>query len=307
MTILQKRIMYLIAGILGGLLAFSAVEAVLILGAGSYMASNMLQGLALGGAFGFMIGSVDGFLYGSAVPSADSAHRRPGSLRYVFRALAAAIAGAGGGVLAVLLSAQMLLLAGIAPGGLPELRTVLPLALIRGAGWLVPGALVGIIDGLMKRSPVRAAAGALGGAVGGMAGGVVLETMTLLLSGNAWAKISGFALFGMSVGLFLGLFEWRFAFARIRILSGAARDREYLLSDRRTRLGSGASDAVDLAAYAGVETSHCAILRRGPDMILESPDGSGVRVNDADAAPRHMLKYGDVIRVGSAKLLVRTL
>jgi hypothetical protein len=298
MTIAKKRIIYSLSGILGALGAFAAVQAVLIRGPSSFAAANLLQGLSLGAVFGLMFGLDEGFLYASVI--------KPAFSRYIPRALLRGALGGAAGILAVLLSAQLLLLTGVSVSGSGDRSSLALLGLVRGSAWFIPGAAIGSLDGILRRSGRRALVGALGGLVGGLAGGIILELLTLLLPGSVGGPIAGFLAFGLSIGLFLGIFEERFAYGRIRVLSGEIRNREYLLSDRVTGLGRAGSDQIRLDEYDGVQARHAAIERRGADMLLILPGDAAVLVNDENATQRQVLKYGDVIRLGDAKLLLRT-
>ncbi len=286
----KKRLLYVLLGFAAGLMALGGIEILLKAGLSSYFATSLLEGAYLGAVFGFVFGIADGLLY-----------------REIRQGLAtgglASLVGALAGGLSLLLTSQLLL--GISGTGMAEsepLRAFL-LPLSRGVGWMLVGMAVGGVDGLRTGAWRRGLAGILGGMAGGFVGGMVLELMIHFVPRPAVSRAVGLLVLGGGIGFFLGEFERRFSFGRLRVLSGAHRNREYLLSRWKTSVGSGARDDVIVPDYEGVSERHFSIIRRNEEILLESAARGKTRVNDRVLDGAHALKYQDVIQVGSLKLL----
>lgn len=103
------------------------------------------------------------------------------------------------------------------------------------------------------------------------------------------------------IGLFLGELERQFSYARLRILNGPLKDREFLLVKKSLRLGSGVAGDLPVDGYDGAEGVR--ILRRQGESFLLPAEGRSVLLNDRKAEPEQILKYQDVIQAGEVKLL----
>ncbi len=293
MTLTIRRLIYVLAGVLAGILALGAVESVLRSAIGNYAVSTILQGAVMGASFGLVFGLCDGFFF-SSLKRPEVAVRFPAALLTM-------AAGTGGAALAILLSAQLLLLfTGLGSSGFRN--TPLIFAQIRGFAWMIPGGLIGAAQGFIRRSPARAAGGALGGMAGAFLGGAVMELAGILMPANIWLRAAGFVLMGVSLGFALGWFEARFAYGRLKVLSGAAKNRDLLLVDRRLSLGSGKGDQLAFSRYDDLLPRHAILHRQGDDVFIEKQSGP-VSLNVREIDQRHLLRYGDVLEAGGLRLL----
>ena len=301
MTVNNRRILYLILGIISGLAAFAAVDLLTDSGLPNYLALALTQGAAIGFIFGFAFGFADGIIY----------HELKNGL---IRALIAAAAGAVTAAAAQVIASQGMMLSANAA------EIMLPLW--RGAGWMLMGAAIGAIDGIQHMAVRRAAAGAIGGLTGGLIGGLIFEFLIRLYPDTALIKAAGLILMGALTGLFIGEFERRFSFARLRILNGPLKDREYLVVKKKTSVGSGIKHDIPVRGYENIPTG--VLLRRGREVSFEihgGPESEGLAakaaavkvssdmtlLNDQPLNGRHDLKFQDVIKLGKLKLIYLSL
>ena len=119
--------------------------------------------------------------------------------------------------------------------------TVPMLGLIVGRilGWSAFGALIGLSEGLIARSPKRMRNGLLGGAIGGALGGALFDFLAFTIGsvfgfalraeGEAGApsRAVGLTLIGAGIGLFIGLLEWLTRAAWVRVLYGRNEGKDY--------------------------------------------------------------------------------
>ena len=119
------------------------------------------------------------------------------------------------------------------------------------------------------------------------------------------ARAVGFIVMGVLIGLFLGEFEVRFAYARLRVLNGELKDREYLLIKNRILLGGNHRDDIFLHGYGVLSAS---VIMRNQGEVCFSGSDPGVNegvllINDHPQDEPQPLKYQDVIQTGRVKLL----
>ncbi|MDC7225703.1 MAG: FHA domain-containing protein [Spirochaetales bacterium] len=302
MTGNKKMVLYLLLGIAAGTASFAAVEILSLSGLPNYLMLALFQGSALGFIFGFSFGFADGIIYKEL---------KSGLLRALIAAAAGAVTAAAAQVLA---SQGMLLTASLSAPAPGESGNLLP-AVWRGIGWMLMGAAIGAIDGLQKKAFRRAAAGAAGGLIGGLTGGFIFEFLIRMLPGAIYIKAAGLIIMGAVTGLFIGEFERRFSFARLRILNGPLKDREYLIIKNKTTVGPGLRCDIAIDNYENLLTG--LLVRSGDDIRLtlqepsdveEPPAATGVTLlNDKPLTDEQTLKYQDVIQLGNLKMIYLSL
>jgi hypothetical protein len=295
MTLFVRRLIILAAGAVAGLLAWPLGEWLLGAQAAfpSYLLFIVVSGAVYGACFGLGFGSVDGITGGV------SARKWMGLVTGVVVGLVAGAAGAFAGQAIFLAIGQYLLQSRIA-------GQAFGLALARGLGWSVMGALIGVGEGLRLRSGKRAGIGALGGFVGGLVGGLVVEYGSLALGGIWWTRPVGAVLLGLLLGLGFALIERGFLLGTLVLVTGSLRGREYPIPPGRTTIGRAVSDAISLVPYEGVEERHAWIIGNRDGMTIErGGEDREIRVNE-EPVDRTMLKYDDVIDVGTARFFLKT-
>jgi hypothetical protein len=291
MTTLARRLILVALGILGGLALWPVTEAILFLQKGftSYLGFLAVLGAAVGALMGAVFGAAEGI-------TSRVKDRIPAGM--AFGALVGLLGGAAG-----LLAGQaaLWLMAGIFLRGYHSFQwVVLPVS--RAIGWAVLGLFVGAGEGVRAASPKKIAVGALGGLVGGLAGGFVIEYLRLLGPGLAVSRLAGLVVLGAAISAFYGIIEEGMSFGVLRVLTGELRGKEYLLNQRRVRIGRARRNEIALPSYEELADLQAQVLiRRGEPFIENLRPEVPVLVNDRRVTER-ALKFGDVIKVGPAKI-----
>jgi len=295
MSTAKRRLILCALGALAGVLAWPLTE--VILSRQAVFPSYLVFSIALGALFGLILGAFFGSAYGIT-----SYIRR----RIWTGVLTGSLIGLAGGIVGFLFGQAVLFLLGnlVLTSQRNLQRIGLPVA--RALGWSVLGVFVGMSEGLRVLSLKKTAVGALGGFVGGLAGGFLLEYSGLLFPGFPAARLAGFLLFGLLIGFFYGLVEKQLSYGVLRVLNGAHKGKEYLVGQARMTVGSAAKCDMSLPGYRGVGDVHADLAARSKEITLRRRDAGGeILVNEEPVAERRVLKYEDVVRMGSAKLTLR--
>ncbi len=295
MTQRNKTIVYILTGLCAGLTAFSIIEIMNISGFKSYLQLSLLQGAALGLIFGFTFGFTDAIVYKEL---------KSGIFNAAVSAATGAIIAAASQITAsrgMLFSANLLNMD-------YEKSIDLILPIWRGTGWMFMGISIGAIDGILKKTARRAVAGILGGLAGGLTGGLLYGFLTVYYPQNFAVRASGLAAMGILIGVFLGEFERRFSYGRLKVLNGKLKNREYLLIKKRTVVGPAMRSDIYIHGYKSIPKT--VVEKDGYEIFFEPsetpalPENTEVTLlNDKPVSGKKYLKYQDVIQLGSLKLL----
>ena len=182
-------------------------------------------------------------------------------------------------------------------------RVVLPVA--RAVAWAVLGLFVGAAEGVRARSARKVAVGSLGGLAGGLLGGALLEYSRLLLPLPGASRLIGLTILGVAIAFFYGLIERGFAAGVLRVLNGRLKGKEFLINQRRMRIGSARGADIALAGYEGLADRHAVVRLRRGEVVLAAVEGAGPVLVNEKPVSEHPLKYEDVVKIGSAKLFFR--
>ena len=289
MTAKMKRLLYVVLGLLAGAAAWGIEELIVRLSVG-YLIGVIMQGMSLGVVFGYAFGTAEGIAVSET---------RKATLTGL---MGAGIGAVAGGTAMVAAAAGMIAAANSLRADYAVTTGVL-LPLSQVLAWVAVGTTIGSLEGIRSLSLRRALAGLLGGLVGGLLGGAGLEWLIRVVPDPAIGRAVGLLILGTGIGFFLGEFERRFSFARLKVLTGPLKNKEYILSRRLTSIGSGFNSDVYLSVYLGTEARHAEILAEGGEMKVRTSGGS-VKVNEKPVKKVRFLKYQDVIDLGGARLLL---
>ncbi len=145
-------------------------------------------------------------------------------------------------------------------------RVVLPVS--HAIGWAVLGVFVGAGEGVRAGSMKKIGIGILGGVAGGLIGGFVLEYARMVLPLAGWSRLVGFATLGCAIGVFYGLVERGMSFGILRILTGSLKGKEFLLNQRRMRLGRSPRNEIALPSYEDLADRQAQVRIRKGEVVL---------------------------------------
>jgi len=197
-------------------------------------------------------------------------------------------------------------------------------------GWTITGFLIGVslglfdlLSSLIRHQDLGAARrkmfkGVLGGTLGGLIGGTLsllllsgwtqllrllggnLEVEKHLWSPSAW----GFVTLGACIGLLIGLAQVILKEAWLKVEAGFRKGREILLSKPEVTIGRAESCDVGLFGDPQIARLHARICQEDNRYVLID-EGPGTYVNGVLIHGSHLLRSGDVIRMGQSVLRFR--
>ena len=259
-----------------------------------FLLFSLAQGVLLGAVVGAFFGS------GEGLTSKEKGKIVRGTLMGAALGIIGGVAGflAGQGVLFLVVQRAFTSY---------RAQQLIAVPLARVVGWAILGVAVGATEGLRIRSPKKTMVGALGGLIGGILGGAAIEYGRSRYPGLIYTRLIGLALFGLLIGVFYSLLERGVSLGVVRVLNGRRRGKEYSFAQNRMSAGSGARNDIVLDGYAKVAERHARFRVRGKDVYVEKQaEEHRVLVNERQVEGEQLLKYEDVIQMGSAKLLFKT-
>ena len=294
MTTMSSKLIILALGFLGGIAAWPAAELVL------YYQGSFPSYLAFLALLGAVVGALMGAFFGAAEGITSRIKKRiPTGI--LLGALVGCLGGAAGALVG---QAALWLFGGIFLLSYRNMQSVV-LPVSRAIGWAVLGIFVGAAEGVRALSPKKIAVGVLGGLLGGMVGGFALEYSRLLLPGFALFRLLGLVILGLAIGFFYGLIEQGMSFGVLRILAGELKGKEFLLTERRVRIGRSPRNEIALPAYEDLADVQADIrVRKGEPVIKNLEPRVAMLVNEEKVQERK-LKLGDVIKIGSARIFYK--
>lgn len=213
------------------------------------------------------------------------------------------LVGIAGGVIGFLVGQGVLqLMSDIVIQSNKSLRTVgIPVS--RVVSWTVLGLFIGIVEGVRSLSWSKIRVGILGGIVGGLFGSILMEYLRFKFPEFIFARLAGLMVFGMLIGIFYGLFEKRLSQGILRLLNGKLKGKEYLLVQKKIKIGNSSKMDIQLADYKGVNDHHALLTMSKDDATIQAADEKDrVLINEVKI-DTHTLKFEDVVQIGSAKFL----
>lgn len=279
MTITIKRVLFCCIGFLAALVVWPVTELVLYNQGRfySYMTFSLLQGAIFAMILGAFFGSIQGIL------SKNSYFLKWGLI----------IGGCTG-------------LIGGALGGLIGQKTLFILGendesiyISRAIGFSVLGIFVGITEGLRAKSLKKVTVGFLGGLLGGFIGGFLMEYLKS-------SRLLGIMIFTTLIGLFYALIEKKLSLGKLRVLNGKLKTKEFNIGQRVTKIGSSECCDINLTDYDGLEDNHITIIEKNGELYVTKSLGSYSLIINDQKVDSHILKYEDVIKLGSLKLFFKS-
>lgn len=284
-----RRVIVVVLGLLAGVTAWPLLELLLLFQESfpGYFLFSLAQGALFGVVLGLFFGS------GEGLTSKDGGKLVRGAMTGALVGLAGGMIGftAGQGVLFFIIQRT-------------SRSFAVPLA--RAVGWAILGLSVGMAEGIRAKSGKKSAFGALGGVLGGLLGGIAIEYFRGRFPGMLYGRLVGFLLFGGLIGVFYALLERRFSFGVLRLLNGTLRGKEYSFSQSRITVGSDPKNDIVLKGYDDVRPHHALFRVKRRDVYLSAVgEDPPLLVNEEPVTGELLLKYEDVVQVGSAKMFFK--
>ena len=224
MSVLMRRIILCVIGLLAGLASWPALETLLM--TQSSFPSLLVFSVFIGIIFGVFMG---GF-FGSGEGIIISVKKK-----LVSGIATGAVIGIVGGTVGFLVGQAALFFTGEYLVHSSRNFNTFGFPVSRAVGWAFLGIFIGMVEGVRAGSFDKIKVGMAGGLAGGFIGGLGLEYFRLLLPDIMLARLLGLLIFGGFIGFFYGLLEDRMSFGVLRVLNGRLRGKEFLVNQRRLR------------------------------------------------------------------------
>lgn len=294
MSTIVRRLFLCIIGIIAGLAAWPVAEISLMFQESftTYLVFNIFLGIIFGIIMGGFFGSGDGIL--TSVKS------------HIFKGMIhGAIIGIAGGICGFLIGQACLFVVGeMFIHSMKSFNTIgFPIS--RAIGWAVLGVFVGMGDGIRSRSFDKIKVGIIGGISGGFLGGLALEYLRLLLPNIMFARLVGLIIFGCFIGLFYGFIENKLSFGVLRLLNGKYKGKEFIINQRKMRIGVSKKNDIVLEEYTKIADIHAELKYKKDELIIKTIDTKKPVIVNDDKIKEHHLKFEDVIQIGTAKLFYK--
>jgi len=294
MSTTMKKIFLCLIGILAGLAAWPFAEIILVFQ--SSFVSYLLFSIILGMIFGLVMGAF--FCTTEGVVLSDMSKLFSGIL-------VGAIVGVIGGIIGFLVGQGALFIIGDKIIHSMKKVRLIGYPISRAIGWSFLGIFIGMTEGVRAGSLKKIIIGIIGGFFGGAFGGLALEYSRLLIPSIIIARLIGLLIFGFFIGLFYGFVEKSLSFGVLRLLNGEFKGKEFLINQRKVKIGASGWNDIKLKEYEDVESRHAVVYAKKDDLFIKGLDNKNpVKVND-DIIREHKLKMEDVIKIGSAKFLYK--
>ncbi|MCG8570673.1 MAG: FHA domain-containing protein [Spirochaetes bacterium] len=183
------------------------------------------------------------------------------------------------------------------------LREIL-INLIKAISWMMIGFFIGFSEGLKKLQFKSALISGLGGMLGGLLGGIIFALLAAILP-PVFLRGVLFILLGLGIGIFINLIKGQFIKCELTLLNGKFFEKTFSILENSFLIGKARSNDLTLLGYQGISKEHAKIVRLDDIYKIEDNQSeTGLFVNERRLKMK-VLKDGDVIRLGDAKILVK--
>lgn len=294
MSALMKRVFLCIIGLLAGLASWAVVEFIIIYQ--EKFPSYLILSITLGVIVGIFMSGFFGTNEGIFLSDGNK----------ILRGIATGIiVGVIGGTSGFLIGQAVLFTVGNNLINSVNAINKIALPLTRTISWAILGIFIGITEGIRSFSFSKIKVGLLGGLLGGIIGGLAVEYLPRILNNLLMARLTGFLAFGFFIGLFYGMIEKTFSFGILRLLNGKYKGKEFLINQKRIRIGSSKWSDIKLSDYDDIDQIHAEIFVKRKNVNIKNKSKEAIiKVNDG-ITEQQELKIEDVIQIGSAKFIFK--
>ena len=179
-------------------------------------------------------------------------------------------------------------------------------ALVRGLGWAIMGAGIGVSIGLIKPEGKRILFCTLGGLVGAFTGGFLFNYVCDIIPNDMVARGVAVVIMGSLIGLGVGLLEQFAKAAWLKVIRGEFEGKEYLVFAGTTSIGNNGKNTIVLFKDKLVGPHHCDIKLEGSKYVLTDCGTPMGTIVNGQRTSRHILRRGDAIAIGNSVLVFNT-
>ncbi|MFH0974777.1 MAG: FHA domain-containing protein [Spirochaetota bacterium] len=294
MSTLMRKIFFCIIGMLAGLAAWPFAESTLLFQEAfpSYLIFSIFLGMIFGLSMGGFFGTSDGIIM---------------SMRSkIFSgAFLGVLIGAIGGIIGFLIGQAALFIMGDMLIHSAKGFNTIVFPISRAVGWAFLGLFIGMVDGFRSRSLDKIKVGIIGGIIGGLLGGLALEYFRLIIPNIIFARLIGLIVFGLFIGLSYGFVENRLSFGVLRLLNGKFKGTEFLISQKKMKIGSSDKNSIVLLGYDKVSDTHAELALKGDNVVIKKVSPKTIIAVNDEKVDEHELIMDDVVQIGSAKFLYK--
>ncbi|MCU0227160.1 MAG: FHA domain-containing protein [Bryobacterales bacterium] len=165
----------------------------------------------------------------------------------------------------------------------------------RSVAWGLFGVSAGVVYGVAGLSARKLLYGVLGGMLGAGIGGILFDPIANQLNSGDLSRAVGFAVFGLSTGVAMGLVESALKERWLYVAAGPLAGKQFILYKPVTTIGRSQGCDIYLFKDPSIQNVHASLERRGPGLWL-TPRGP-VYMGGSPSRPR-MLKHKDQLQIG---------
>lgn len=165
--------------------------------------------------------------------------------------------------------------------------------------WCLVGSCIGLGQGIGIGNKERIKNGFYGGLAGSVMGGVIFDISFTIFSEAGLSALIALTLFGVSIGLGIGMVQEYRKEAWLKVIEGATRGKEYVIYPEKTTIGRSSSCDIVLVQDECIAYQQATIIYEDNKYIIEAGKNATEIYINGKLVNRYKLKYGDNIRISS--------
>jgi len=274
----------LLAGAVGGLLAWAIIEPLFNESATSVTGRVLVEMGLFGGLMGALIGL--------ALGAVEGIMNRVSEKAMIGGAIGLAI-GFGGGFLGGVVGQVVYSVLG--GGGAASIGQQV---LARAIGWGVVGTFVGLGQGIAIRSKRKIVNALLGGLIGGAIGGGLFDFIGMAVGGGTASRAVAITVLGACAGAAIGLVEELRKQAWLDVVEGWLTGKQFIIYKDVTTIGSASKCDIAVFKDPRVMPEHAVIRAENGRYSIHSTQGNAPTYVNRQSVGHRVLRNGDLIGIG---------
>ncbi len=174
--------------------------------------------------------------------------------------------------------------------------------LFRGLFWSLVGCFIGIGQGVGSGGGKKIVNGLIGGAIGGFVAGFLFDYFFLVFTSAVFSGFFAITVFGLSVGLAIGMVHEMRKEAWLKVIEGATVGKEYVIHRDKTSIGSSPKCDIVLIKDPEIMSMQAEInFENNVYVINDLQRLNGLIIGNRKIS-RGQIKNGDIIKIGSYQM-----